>query len=125
LSFLFVVALLSSCLLPRPPAAPCTTPQSHDSLQESSVADQYAIKAMNSLFDMLERSFNLKAEAPRADNSDLVWSSNLKEAIAQRGKTREAAAKQRMQEMEQAEKDLLKTVQETFDESEEGTGLDD
>ena len=104
---------------------PCTTPKSHDSLQESSVADQYAIKAMNSLFDMLERSFTLKAEAPRADHADLVWSCNLSEAIAQRGKTREAAAKQRMQEMEQAEKDLLTTVQETFHESEEGTGLDD
>jgi hypothetical protein len=108
-----------------PPAAPCTAPKSHDSLQESSVADQYAIKAMNSLFDMLERSFNSKAEALRPDNADLVWSSNLAEAIAQRGKTREAAAKQRIQEMGQAENDLLKTVQETFDESEKGTGLDD
>jgi hypothetical protein len=86
--------------------------------QESSLGDHYAIKAMNALFDMLERSFI--ADAARTDNADLIWSSNLKEAIAQRGKAREAAAKLRLQEAEQAEKELVQAVQQAFDEPREG-----
>jgi hypothetical protein len=72
---------------------------------------------MNALFDMLERSFD--SDAARTDNADLVWCSNLKEAIAQRGKAREAAAKLRLQEAEEAEKELLQAVQEAFDEPRE------
>ena len=81
----------------------------HYSLQESSRADQFAIKAMHGLFDMLEGGF--KASAARSDNFDLVWSANLDVAVAQRGKAREAAAKQRLLEVEQVEKDLLEAVQ--------------
>jgi hypothetical protein len=81
----------------------------HHLLQESSRADQFATKAMHGLFDMLEGGF--KASAARFDNFDLVWSTNLDEAVAQRGKAREAAAKQRLQEVEQVEKDLLEAIQ--------------
>ena len=79
-------------------------------MQQTSVADHFAMKAMSGLFDMLENSF--KAATARTDNSDLVWSTNLAEAIAQRGKAREAAARQRLQEVEQAEKDLLEAIRE-------------
>jgi hypothetical protein len=68
---------------------------------------------MNDLFNMMESSFK-KAGSARTDNSDLVWSINLAEAIAQRGKAREAAAKQRLQEVEQAENDLREAVQDEF-----------
>lgn len=67
------------------------------------------MKAMNDLFDMLEGSF--KAPSACTDNSDLLWTSNFSEAVAKRGKAREAAAKQRLQDAEQAEKDLLEAVQ--------------
>jgi hypothetical protein len=80
----------------------------NSSVQLSSVTDHCAMKAMSDLFDMLESSF--KTAVARTDHSDLVWSTNLAEAIAQRGKAREAAAKMRLQEVEQAEKDLLEVV---------------
>ena len=80
------------------------------------------MKAMSDLFDMLEGSF--KPTAASTDNSDLLWTSNFDEAVAKRGKAREAAAKQRLQEAEQAEKDLLEAVQDEFEE-EAKAGIDE
>ena len=109
--------LSNSCLFCS--ALPAT---SHLSQQESSLADQFAMKAMSDLFDMLEGSF--KPTAASTDNSDLLWTSNFDEAVAKRGKAREAAAKQRLQEAEQAEKDLLEAVQDEFEE-EAQAGIDE
>ena len=73
---------------------------------------------MTELFEMLGRSF--KASAAPADNSDLIWSTNFSEAIAERGKAREAAAKLRLQEVDQIKKDMLEAAQEALGDSGEG-----
>ncbi len=69
---------------------------------------------MNGLFDMIANSF--KPPSAHIDHSDLVWCTNLAEAVAERGKARELAAKLRLQDAEQAEKDLLEAVHEGIDE---------
>jgi hypothetical protein len=92
--------------------------KSRAGIQEISVADPYVIKAVTALFDMLARSF--KADAAPADNSDLVWSTNFSEAIAERGKAREAAAKLRLQEVDQIKQDMLEAAQEALGDSGEG-----
>ena len=82
--------------------------------QASAPAEEFALKAMNGLFDMIANSF--KPPSAHIDNSDLVWCTNLAEAVAERGKARELAAKLRLQDAEQAEKDLLEAVHEGIDE---------
>ncbi len=82
--------------------------------QESSSADEFALKGMNGLFDMIASSF--KSPSAHTDISALIWCTNLAEAVAERGKAREAAAKLRLQEAEQAEKDLLEAVHEAIEE---------
>jgi hypothetical protein len=88
--------------------------KSYPLVQTSTHEDESAIRAMNCLLDMLQGSFD--APATRKPNYDLVWCTNLAEAVALRGKAREAAAKQRMLEVEQAEKILLDAVHEGLDE---------